>query len=483
MNLKAVIFIKNIFFAVSANISRIIISFLLTLLLPKIMNVEEYSYWQLYLFYSTYLMFSSVGWCEGTYLKYGGKQYRMLDGRVMASQFWGLAVYEILFFTICAAIFIPHMEEKNKTMVLLLACVFTFFYIMKYQIQIILQAVNRIRDYALVYTSERILYFLLVLGTIFREKATFSTIAVCEIVSTLVTLMYGCWICREVILRRPAGIKVFTAEAIELIRCGYKLTLASFASQLIIGIIRFAIEQKWGTVVFGKISLSFSMSNMMITCIVAVSIVLFPMLKNMKTERLVEIYSAMRIGLSMPLYGVLIFYEPVSTILRIWIPQYDMSLKYLAILFPVCIYEIRNSVLICTYLKAIRKESLIMKANIILVAVSAGMTAITVYLLQNLNLAIFSVVFLYAAKCIYTEKLLLKEIAIKAKCANWKESILTLTFIGASFYIEAPAAFIIYLVSYMIYLSAEKKEIKHAYSEIKQMFTSKRGENNEKKDS
>ena len=70
--------------ALSANVIRLMISVVMTLVLPRILGVEEYSYWQLYLFYVTYTAYSSIGWCEGTYLKYGGMEYAKLDRSRMA---------------------------------------------------------------------------------------------------------------------------------------------------------------------------------------------------------------------------------------------------------------------------------------------------------------------------------------------------------------------------------------------------------------
>ena len=86
--------------ALSANVIRLMISVVMTLVLPRILGVEEYSYWQLYLFYVTYTAYSSIGWCEGTYLKYGGMEYAKLDRSRMAGQFWALAVFQLIFCTV-----------------------------------------------------------------------------------------------------------------------------------------------------------------------------------------------------------------------------------------------------------------------------------------------------------------------------------------------------------------------------------------------
>ena len=97
MNKRAGLFAKNIIFAVGANVSRILTTLILTLILPKVMSVEAYSEWQLYHFYATYLVYSTLGWTEGLYMKYGGISYQDLEKRRISSQIWGIAVHEAIF--------------------------------------------------------------------------------------------------------------------------------------------------------------------------------------------------------------------------------------------------------------------------------------------------------------------------------------------------------------------------------------------------
>lgn len=160
MNARFGDFVKGFLHAFSANVIRLCISIILTLFLPKVLGVEEYSYWQLYLFYVTYTAYSSLGFCEGTYLKYGGKRYEELDKKIMASQFWTLAIYEICFGLVCGAVFTCFVGDADKRYLLCLALVSSFFDILRYLLQCVLQATSRIQDFAKVMTAERILFFL-----------------------------------------------------------------------------------------------------------------------------------------------------------------------------------------------------------------------------------------------------------------------------------------------------------------------------------
>ena len=472
MNERAFLFFKNILYAVGANASRIVTTMFLTLLLPKLMSLENYSYWQLYGFYGVYLACSSLGWCEGTYIKYGGSDYKTLDQGRMSSQFWMLALYEAVVLGAIYLICFRFLSDTCKMQALSLSLVYTWLSILRYQLQIILQATNRILEYARVYTGERLVNFVLVIVCLVTGRVSFQIIAEMEIISNVVMLFYAVYLCQEMILHKPLLSRESLMETRELVSIGYKLTLASFASQAIIGIVRFAIENKWGTVAFGKISLALSMANVLITCISAVGIVLFPMLRNTERSRLFEVYQPARLCLTILMYGILIFYMPVKIILGMWLPQYEDSMRYLAILFPLCIYETRNTVLTWTYLKTLRRERDIMKANLVMVAVSMMLTLFTVYLLQNLELAVLSIIALYAAKAVYTEVLLGKYMPLHNWTDHIKEGLLTVMFIFCNWVLSGWYAFFGYLGVCVLYFLAEKK-LAFSYAKLLKQLTAR----------
>lgn len=464
---KALNFLKNTIYAVSANVSRILTTLVLTLLLPKLMSVEAYSYWQLYCFYGVYLAYSSLGLGDGLYLKYAGKSYEELDGKMMSAQFLWLCFYELIF---CGAFYLicfPLIAEEYKLIALILSLCYTWIQILRYQLQMILQAANRISDYAKVYSGERFLNFGLVLACIFLGLRDFWWVAGMEVVSNILMTIYAAMLCKEKIFVKPTPLSEAWPETKELISRGFKIAMAGFTSQLIIGAVRWGIEQKWGTIAFGKISLSFSMSNMVITCITAVSIVLFPMLRNCSEELLRGIYQPMRVCLTVPLYAVLLFYAPAQLILSAWLPQYADSIRYLAVMFPLCIYETKNTVLTWTYLKTIWHEADILKANLVTLAVSAVMTVLSVFVLGNMEFAVFSIVILYAFKAIYTEVLLHKYIPVLRVKEIAYESALTVLFIFCGWKLKGIWSFAGYAAGYAVYLFLEKNEIRTSMREIK----------------
>lgn len=79
MNNKVLNFLKNFSYTFSSNLITLVVSTLVTLIVPKLIGVEDYGFWQLYMFYSTYVGFFHFGWNDGIYLRYGGEKYESLD--------------------------------------------------------------------------------------------------------------------------------------------------------------------------------------------------------------------------------------------------------------------------------------------------------------------------------------------------------------------------------------------------------------------
>ena len=58
----------------------------MSLVIPKLLGKEQYSYWQLFLFYSSYVGFLAFGFNDGLYLKHGGENYDDLNHKFIGSQ-------------------------------------------------------------------------------------------------------------------------------------------------------------------------------------------------------------------------------------------------------------------------------------------------------------------------------------------------------------------------------------------------------------
>lgn len=469
MNAQFVKTLKNFAYSFSSNIISIFINLIVLLILPKVLSIANYGYYQLYMFYSGYIGFFHFGWCDGIYLRYGGKKYSELDYSLFSFQFWGLLIFEVI---ISLVLFIGtffFVNEVDKIFILLTTIFTIIIVIPKTMLAYILQSTNRIKNYALVTISERIVFLsLLILLLIFKQNS-YKFILIADVIGKIVALSLSIFYCRNIVVTKVCNFYFGIKEVWENLKVGSKLMIANIAGTLILGIVRFAIEKSWSIEVFAKISLSITVSNMLMLFIGSVSVVLFPMLRRMENDKIRDLYGMMRTCLMLVLLGMLLIYFPVYYIISNWLPAYSDSLIYMAILFPVCIYDSKMVMLVNTYLKTLRKEKDLLLINLCTVLMSAFLTYINVSILHNLDLTVISIVVLFAFRCIISELLLSKYMDIEVKKDIFLEVILTIIFISSSWFIGGLLAFTIYFISYTIYLFIKKYDIKTLINNLKKM--------------
>ena len=342
--------LKNISYTFSATIIILLISGVLTLVVPKLLGPEEYGYWQLYVFYMSYVGLFHLGWCDGVYLRYGGRNYKQLDKPKFVTQFWLLFLMECILGTI--VIFATSMlQDGNKEFVLIMTVIYGLVINPRYFLLFTLQGTNLIKEYAKIIILDRVVYCAATAVVLLCGGRDFKLLIYADIFARIVSMIYAVIICKEIVFGKPTPLKPALAEAKKNISAGSKLMFANIAGNLIVGVVRLGIEKQWSIEVFGKISLTLSISSMLLTFISAIAMVLFPMLRRASQDAINDIYASLRTCLMLILLGVMVLYYPVKEGLSLWLPQYAESLKYMALLFPVCIFESKVSMLTNTYLK------------------------------------------------------------------------------------------------------------------------------------
>lgn len=468
MNVQIKKILKNISYSFTANIISMLISVISVTFLPKFMSVEDYGAWQLYLFYIAYLGFFHFGWLDGICLRYGGCYFEKLDKVKFTSQFLLLFFVELIICVIAIIfinLFITDYYTKQVltfvSYVLVAVILFTF-------VTFILQITNKIKEYAYLTLFGRILFFISLMIYFNINNREYAELIYLDIISKVLALFYSIYLIRGILVFKIDNLNNIFKETWENISAGSKLLFANIAGMLILGIIRFGISQQWDVATFGKLSLTLNCSNFFMVFINALSIVFFPILKRINEEKIKNLYIKIRSGLTSILLGCLLIYYPLNSILSWWLPKYQDSLIYMAILLPICLFESKVSLLTNTYLKALRKEKTMMKINLGVVIISFVLTYISTVLLHDLNIAVISILVLFAIKSICSEIVVEKVLKIQIKRDILQEIILVILFVSINFSaLDALVKFIIYTTSFILYLYINRKRIINSFKGLK----------------
>lgn len=469
MNNKAIIFIKNLSYALLSNLISLAISSIVILVVPKLLGVEEYGYWQVYLFYTSYVGFLHFGWNDGIYLRYGGMDYRDLNKKLFFSQFWALVFLQVLLGFGIVYLSSTLSDDVNRIYILKMTAFCMLIINARFMLIYILQATNRIKEFAQITLMEKIIYCCLIVLLLLVGVRHYNLLIYADLIGKLISLIFAIYCCKDIVFKKVSNFYIDIREILENINDGIKIMVANIASMLIIGIVQFGIERSWDVLTFGKISLTLSVSNLIMIFVNAIGMVLFPVLRRADVATLPKIYTTMKTFLMFPLLGILVAYYPLKIILSEWLPQYAESLTYMALLFPICVYEGKMAFLINTYLKTLRKEKMILTINLASVILSIIFTILFTLVFKNLLLTIVSIVVLLGFRSILAEVFLSRILRVSVHKDILLEITMTFIFILIGWFVTSWFGVVYYLVTYGLYLLIKKRDIIDSFKDVKQL--------------
>jgi len=460
----------KLYYSISANFLNLLISLVVSFIVPKLLGLEDYGYWQLYLFYVGYIGFFHFGLADGIYLRYGGKYYDELDKSLMHSQIWLLVAIEIVIFTGITVFALANIENTKRSIIFLTVGLNCILILPRTVLQFILQSTGRIREYARNSIIERILFIILTLTFLFLGYQSFEYLILSDILAKTVALIGLCVICRDIIFTKGVKLTSGLHEFWVNVSTGSKLLFANIAGMLIIGIVRFGIERNWDVATFGKVSFSLSISNFILTFIAAISVVIFPIIKRSDSRKLPIVYDALGSLLSGCMLIFLVAFYPIQALLLLWLPHYYEAIQYFSILFPISLFEARNSLLINTYLKALREEKAMLAINGFSVLLSLVTTVIVTVVFKDLTLAVISIVVLQMVKCVIPDLYLQKRMKMKFSCEVLWDILGAVVFIFGNWFVGGIQGWVIYIGFIVLVGIIRRKEFLQHYAKVKEFI-------------
>ena len=451
--------LKRISYTFLANLVSLGVSIFMVMIVPKFLSVEDYGLWQLFLFYYSYVGFLAFGLEDGIYLRFAGYDLQRLDSKLFAGQYYLNVSFQILFALIlssCAPYFVNDSVKLTALLCAIWISPLAHLYGMS---SLILQMVNQIKKYAALLITEGVVFFFCVLLILLSGKYQFRYFYIAKYCSTAVMALMAVFFCRRLLIPRFYPLREVLYEAYENISVGIKLMLANIASILIIGIVRYGISMGWDVATFGKVSLTLGVSNFLMVFINSVSVVFFPIVKRMDEGKRSEIYAVIRNALTFLLFAGLIGYYPVRYILSLWLPKYADSLVYMSVLFPVCVFESKVTLLINTYLKSMRREFLMLEINAMSVVFSLIVTIFTVGIWHSLDATVFSIVLVYAFRCVLAEYHVTKLLGLDLRKNILEDLLMCGIFIISGWLFDSFLCMAVYGAAYLVFMLVHRRSL------------------------
>lgn len=463
---------KNISVAMAAQAITLLVSVVTVILAPKIMGVEEYGYWQLFIFYGCYVSLFHLGINDGVYLLTGGKKREELDNCAIASQFWFGLAYQVGFVSFAAALISSSSFDVNRAFVLFALLIFLLICNSNSYIGYIFQAINETTLYSKSVILEKgILFFGLIVLVVLGISA-FEPYICIFIFSKTCALLYSLKHGRSFIFNRISPPLIAAKESLKSIRVGIKLLIAVNAGSLVIGVSRFVIDSFWSIEAFGKVSFSLSLVNFVMAFIAQISMVLFPALRQCDNKERLRYYTLCDSVLSIILPLSLLLFWPCSLLINTWLPSYGDSVYYMALLLPICVFDGKMNILCTTFFKVLRMEKSLLCINVAALFSCAGFSYLVALITNSIDNVILVAVFFVAARNIASECLVRKKLGLVNNIwSSISEVAVSLLFVFSCVYFPLNISVLIYCVGCVVFLFTNKAKCHVAFDFVKTLGT------------
>ncbi|MBO5629340.1 MAG: hypothetical protein J5965_09745 [Aeriscardovia sp.] len=440
---------QNISYAFTSQFLSMVVSVIIALIVPKLLGVDAFSYWQLFIFYTLYGGFLHLGLTDGVYLKIGGQKYEDLNYDSLGSQYKYSICIQIAICLLVCFLFCPKMSPDrsfvliSSSICVIIGNVFSFW-------SFLLQSVGLVKHYSISTILEKgIFIFFLILFFVINSRS-YRLLIVLFIISRLFSLSYGSVKCKELILSNWLPFRVVKEEYFTNTIVGLSLTISNIASMTILGIGRFFIDAKMGIIAFGKVSFAILMVNFFVVFLTQISIVLFPALKRLSEKEISSYYAKLNSIFTILSPSVLFLYPFIFVLITYWLPQYRDSLVYFVILFPLVCYEGKMQMLNNTFLKVLREEKKLLIFNISASIMSTLLCAFSVFLMNNIKLAVMSMMVSIALRSLISELYLQRRCSVDGLKDIIIFNLLVVVFVISNLMGGAIIGFIIYTTFFIL---------------------------------
>lgn len=364
-----------------ANIINLLIGLVNSFILPKYLSVESYAMIKTYTLYIGYAGFFHLGYLDGMYLKYGGKNLKDIDSKDISTDFKNIVLMQLI---VSIVVFLTSLLRHDSVLKLFSIGLFLTNVISFYQM--LFQASGEFALYSKTLNYRQILIVLLNLALLFLVKTNSYILYIGSrvFVAALMLVYLGIVLVhRSDYLERG---KVSLSRFKENISSGFVLMLGNFSSNMFTAIDRWFVKFLMATQDFAIYSFAVTIDSLITVFITPISIILYNSLCRNSEVEYVKKLKRMTL-----IWGFMIIAAafPAKWVLEHYIAKYVDSAELIFMLFATqAMYTVIKGVYVNLY-KAQKKQNQYFRQMIIMTIIAAVLDGGGYYIFRSrLSLAV-----------------------------------------------------------------------------------------------
>ena len=351
------------------------------LIIPLFLNITDYGYWQLYVFYVSYVGLLTFGYNDGIYLNFGGQKLN----KIMSKQLRGsniLYLFLILVGVFATITLASLFEDSDKYTVFLAVAVNVAIMGIISNISMTLQASSRFKDFSFINSADKLFFTFSLLALIKPPLQSFEFLIIADIFAKcllLVVIMAKHW---RLFFGSISYLKTSYYQFHLNIKTGMLLLIANLSSMLILGVGRIIVEYYGSMEDYAYYAFGSTMSAVILVGVTGISIVLYPNIKRLPSEGYRYYFDNIQELYSVLLVIIIATYFIATSFINLIAIEYLPVLEYLNVLFAIIALQGKMQILISTFYKAFRLERRLLTANLSSLTI-IGITSLVIFLISN----------------------------------------------------------------------------------------------------
>lgn len=428
------------------------------LVVPVVLGVSDYGYWQIYVFYAVYVGVFTLGHNDGIYLKYGGYRFEELPfATLRASNMMHLLILALGAAMI--AVFAASATDPQRELVFFAVAANILILGTTSNISLSLQAANRMKGFAFLNAADKIFFTIALLALFDPQWRSFWFLIAVDLFGKTAVLVALLFRYRQLYVGPFAGIVVAWAEFRENLGSGIQLMIANLSGMLVLGIGRIIIEYFGSLDSYSYYAFSISLANVVLMSVTAMSVVLYPSLKRQEQasyighfERTNAAYSGFSLLMVTSYFAALAFILTVAK-------SYAPVIEFLNVIFVITALQGKMQLVNNTFYKALRLEGPMLRANLMSLVIAAGLSALG-YMLTHSLVSIAYATLLTMLFRVYASEIFLRwHMSSRWTWGPLLEAAVLANFLGVTTFLPPFPAFLVWSLVVVLILVYNREQL------------------------
>lgn len=460
---------KNVLLVILSNGVKLLSSIATIFLLPLIFTQQDYGFYKLFLLYTSYVGFFHFGFIDGIYLYYGGKSYEELERSKFALYTKFLTITQLI---IALGVFIFSFTMKgDRQLIMMLVSANVIVLNLTSYYQFISQITGRFKEFAIRNILLTVFNLTLIFVFLFASINNYLLFILLTLIINILLLLWYVFTYKDITFTKSDKLKIEFANIKLMFKLGIPLLLSNLVVMFMANLPKQFIEIVYPIeaypAIFSNFSFAFTLVGFTSIFSTAISLVLYPTLKNSNKDTFKNSYDNFENIILVLIFLAITAYYPLSFIITRYIPEYTDSLKIFFILCPGIALTSSISVVKHNYYKTLNKNISFLFVGLISIVLLVLSMVFTYFLIctEVIYIAVVSVTVQFVFY-MFSDVILQKELGIvkyKKILYLMLASIVfySMAFISNQFYSMLLYFVLIVIVTTLFYFKDIKRLIKY----------------------